>query len=198
MKVSPAHLTSRPQNPGVNNGSFTGNAALSTTQTLDVVGNKTGFYTVRQADVSSLATVTYMLRVPTGQGNLTLPALGGTLTLTGRDSKIHVVDYAAGNQTLLYSTGEIFTWATIGGRLVIVVYGNAGETHETAIKFTGSTPTAKVVSGSNALKTGVLNGTALAVQYKTTGETVVQVGSSILLYIVGKCCLDVAREVDIK
>ena len=33
-------------------GSFTGNSALKTTQVLDMVGNKTGFYVVRYAPSS--------------------------------------------------------------------------------------------------------------------------------------------------
>lgn len=47
LAVSPAYLTTRPQNIGNSQGSFTGNQALKTTQILDVVGNKTGFYIVR-------------------------------------------------------------------------------------------------------------------------------------------------------
>lgn len=47
LAVSPAYLTSRPQNIYNTSGSFTGNPALKTTQTLDVVGGKTGFYIVR-------------------------------------------------------------------------------------------------------------------------------------------------------
>jgi len=47
LAVSPAYLTSRPQNIYNTSGSFSGNPALKTTQTLDVVGGKTGFYIVR-------------------------------------------------------------------------------------------------------------------------------------------------------
>lgn len=64
----------------------------------------------RQADVSSIGIQTYKLTVPTSAGTIEVPTLGGSLTLNGRDSKIHVVDYVAGSTTLLYSTGEIFTW----------------------------------------------------------------------------------------
>lgn len=69
---------------------------------------------------------------------------------------------------------------------MILVYGNAGELHETAIKFTAPTPpTIKVVSGTGALKQKVLNGSTLALQFTTTGQTVVEVGNNILLYILG-------------
>jgi hypothetical protein len=67
---------------------------------------------------------------------------------------------------------------------VFVLYGNAGETLETAFLFNGTAPTVTVVSGAHKPKTGTKNG-ALALQYTTTGSTVVAVGSSILLYIVG-------------
>jgi len=47
LAVSPAYLTSQPQNIYNTSGSFTGNPALKTTQTVDVVGGMTGFYIVR-------------------------------------------------------------------------------------------------------------------------------------------------------
>lgn len=76
--------------------------------------------------------------------------------------------------------------ATIDGRDIILVYGNAGELHETAIKFKTSTaPAVKVLSGSSTVKQKVLNGGALALQYSTLGQTVVQVGSNTLIYILG-------------
>ncbi|KAJ6627468.1 glycoside hydrolase superfamily [Mycena sp. CBHHK59/15] len=178
--VSPAFLTSRPMNIFATQGSFTGNAALKTTQVLDVVGNKTGFYVVRQTDASTNAVQTYTLNLTTSIGAVTIPAIGGTLALNGKDSKIHVVDYAAGSTTLLYSTGEIMTWATIDGRDVILLYGNIGELHETAIKFTSKAPTATVVSGKGSIKTKILAGNSLVLQYTTTGQTVVEVGNAIL------------------
>ncbi|KAI9571159.1 glycoside hydrolase family 35 protein [Boletus coccyginus] len=187
LRVSPAYLTTRPMNLNSSQGAFTGDTALVTTQVLDAVGNVTGFYVIRQYDASSNTTLTYTLTLPTSSGNLTVPQLGGQLTLDGKDSKIHVVDYAAGSSHLLYSTGEIMTWATIDGRDVIIVYGNAGELHETAFMFNStSIPSARVVSGSQSLKTGTITSTSLVIQYTTTGQTVVEVGSNILLYILDR------------
>lgn len=81
--------------------------------------------------------------------------------------------------------------ATIDGRDVIIVYGNAGELHETAFKFdsTSGVPSANVVSGTQFLKTETINSTSLIIQYTTSGQTVVEVGSNILLYILGEGCL---------
>ena len=74
-----------------------------------------------------------MLTLPTSVGNLSIPQLGGTLTLNGRDSKIHVVDYDINGTTVLYSTAEIFTWKVFGQRKVLLVYGGGGEHHEISI-----------------------------------------------------------------
>lgn len=147
----------------------------------------------------------YKLALPTSSGDLSIPQLGGQLTLNGKDSKVHVVDYIAGSTHLLYSTGEIMTWyivpflmllrahwrstirATIDGRDVIVVYGNAGELHETAFKFNSTNiPGTKVVSGMQSLKTGIIDSTTLVVQYTTSDQTVVEVGPDILMYILGE------------
>ncbi|KAF9237579.1 glycoside hydrolase family 35 protein [Melanogaster broomeanus] len=179
LRVSPAYLTTRPTNL-YNQGTYTGNIALLTTQVLDAVGNMTGFYVVRQNDSSSNAMELYTLTLPTSAGNLTIPQLGGQLTLDGKDSKIHVVDYIAGSTQLLYSTGEIMTWATIDSRDIIIVYGNDGELHETAFKFsaTSKVPSAKVVSGTGTIKTGMIDSTNLVVQYTTAGQTVVETGQN--------------------
>lgn len=68
------------------------------------------------------------------------------------------------------------------------MYGNSGELHETAFKFNGTVPSVTVVSGTGTLKQKTLAGNSIAIQYTTIGQTVVEVGSNILLYILGMCC----------
>ncbi|KAG6900105.1 hypothetical protein C0993_002789 [Termitomyces sp. T159_Od127] len=192
LAVTPAYLTSRPQNIYATQGSFTGNPALKTTQVLDVVGKKTGFYIT---DASSTVAQTYTLTVATSIGTLTIPTISGHLTLNGRDSKIHAVDYVAGSTNVLYSSAEIFTCAhrnpsraIIDDKDVLFVYGNAGELHETALTFSSMPPVAEVLSGSGSIMQQNLGNNSLALQYITTGQTVVQVGSTVL-YILGKASL---------
>lgn len=74
------------------------------------MGDVTNFYVVRHAAYNSLESTNYRLTVPTSHGNVSIPQLSSTLTLNGRDSKIHVTDYDLGGLTLLYSTAEVFTW----------------------------------------------------------------------------------------
>lgn len=99
------YLTSTPGN--ASNGSYVDNAALAVTP---LFGNKTNFYVVRHADYNSQASTNYKLTVSTSAGTISIPQLSPTLTLNGRDSKIHVTDYDVGGINILYCSAEIFTW----------------------------------------------------------------------------------------
>lgn len=71
-------------------------------------------------------------------GNVSIPQLGGVLTLNGRDSKWHVTDYPLGDAAILeYSSAEIFTWKQFPGKTVLIVYGGPGERHELSVITTG-------------------------------------------------------------
>ena len=105
LMASPAYLTAVPMNGS--NGSFVNTDLLATTP---VISNLTGFYVLRHAYYNSTESTNYRLTVPTSTGILSIPQLSSTLTLNGRDSKIHVTDYEVGGFRLLYSSAEIFTW----------------------------------------------------------------------------------------
>ncbi|EOD50237.1 putative beta-galactosidase protein [Neofusicoccum parvum UCRNP2] len=117
LQASPAYLTAIPENKT--------HAYVDTEQILVTpIGNHpTRFYLVRHTDWTSWNPTPYRLTVPTSAGNLTVPQLGGTLTLNGRDSKIHVTDYDVGGTNLIYSSAEIFTWKKYAGRTVLLLYG---------------------------------------------------------------------------
>ena len=107
LRASPAYLTSTATVYGSNGSYSNSDAVLITT----LSNNVTRFIVARQADYASLATNQYKLVVPTSRGILTIPQIGNSsLSIIGRDSKIHVVDYDVGGRTLLYSTAEVFTW----------------------------------------------------------------------------------------
>ena len=108
--ASPAYLTATPGN--ASNGSYVNTAAIEVTG-LFGNGSATNFFVARHAAYNSLASTSYRLTVPTSAGNITIPQLRNystSLTLNGRDSKIHVTDYDVGGINLHYSSAEIFTW----------------------------------------------------------------------------------------
>ncbi|KAH7010369.1 glycoside hydrolase superfamily [Ilyonectria destructans] len=127
LHASKAYLTAIPQ-PRTH-------AYVSTDELLvtPVFGNKTRFFVLRHSQYDSLERTPYKLSVPTSHGSLTIPRLGGQLTLSGRDSKIHVTDYDVGGINLIYSTAEIFTWKKYGHKRVLILYGGDDELHEFAI-----------------------------------------------------------------
>lgn len=135
-KVSPSYLVTKPGN--LSTSMYTNNAALTVTALLGRNKTASSFFVVRHTDYSSEASANYKLMVPTSAGRLTIPQLGGSLTLSGRDSKIHVVDYKVAGTNILYSTAEVFTWKKFGSQNVLVLYGGPGEHHELAVSGPGN------------------------------------------------------------
>ncbi|KAJ5757703.1 uncharacterized protein N7511_006397 [Penicillium nucicola] len=139
LKVSPAYLTATSY-LGVN-GSYGAPAEIAVTSLIGN-GTQTNFYVARHADFTSTDKTQYTLTLTTSIGNITIPQLGGQLTLNGRDSKFHVTDYDVGGINLIYSSAEIFTWARgAGSARVLILYGGAGETHEFAVSSHLGKPT---------------------------------------------------------
>jgi hypothetical protein len=175
---SPSYLTSSVGNGTT--GTYTDSAALFTTP-LFGNGSATNFYVVRHADFQEQTPVTYTLNLNTSQGAVSIPQLGGSLTLSGRDSKWHVTDYDLGGTTLLYSTAEIFTWKKFEKSTVVVVYGGPGELHELSV--IASSP-ADVVEGTGM--TTKHTGTTTTINWKTDStRRVVKIGD-LLVYVLDR------------
>ena len=132
LAASPAYLSavSGPPKAG----------ALVSTDDLTVTSLKSGrtqFLVVRHTDYASKNSTNYSLSLPdTKFGALTVPQTDGTLSLHGRDSKIHVVNYDMFGINLVYSTAEVLTVKKFGGEVVLIVYGGPNEKHELAIDLT--------------------------------------------------------------
>lgn len=141
MKVSPSYLNAVPGHWSISR--FTTTPALTVTPLIGRL-SKSSFFVLRHSEYTSKASTNYKLKLPTSVGRLTIPQLNGTLTLNGRDSKIHVTDYDVAGTNILYSTAEIFTWKKFGDRKVLVIYGGENERHELAVS-TNSMPS--VVEG---------------------------------------------------
>ena len=124
LKVSPEYLVANAQ--PWENGSYVSTSIISTAR---LASEKSSFYVVRHASYNTVESTSYRMNIPSSAGNLSIP-LHGNLTLNGRDSKIHVVDYDVGEVKLLYSTAEVFTWKKYKEKTVLVLYGGADEAHE--------------------------------------------------------------------
>jgi hypothetical protein len=166
--------------PGYNTTDvYTDNEAITVTP---LFGEKTSFYVARQTRYNSLASTSYKLTVSTSQGNVTVPQLGGQLTINGRDSKIHVADFDVSGFNVLYSTAEIFTWKKYGKRTVLVVYGGANEEHELAVSETSG---ATAVEGSG-VKFSNRKGTTILHWETSSKRRVVRIGSDLYIVILDR------------
>lgn len=176
MKASPAYLEVTPGN--LTNTTYVSTSDISTTP---IFGNTTNFYVTRHSDYTSLDSTSYTLTVLTSIGNVTIPQLGGTLTLNGRDSKIHVTDYDVGGHNLIYSSAEIYTHGASGEKRVLILYGAAGETHEFAFPSSLGKPTIEGDSSTVTIKT---ISSANVVQWEVTEDRkVLHYGSNLDVYL---------------
>lgn len=143
-------------------------------------GSNGSFFIVRHSDYTSEASTNYTLSLPTSAGNITIPQLGGSLTLNGRDSKVHLTDYPVGASKLLYSTAEVFTWQAFENQTVLVVYGGPNELHELAV---AGSATGSLVEGDGV--TIQASNSSVILQWTTsTDRRIVQVGD-LFIYILG-------------
>ncbi|MCJ1351023.1 MAG: hypothetical protein MMC33_001005 [Icmadophila ericetorum] len=185
LKVSPAYLTAKPEAPKVR--SYTSSTALTVTR---LVGNVTSFYVVRHEIYSSTASINYRLTVPTSSGNIDVPQLGGSLSLSGRDSKIHVTDYYLGGPSLLYCSAEIFTWKKYPNKekTILLLYGNLGETHEAAFKdvIFDDQSAYELVEWEGEIKTSTTGDMIILNWTVTLKRKVVRVGQKLFVYLLDR------------
>lgn len=148
--------------------------------TTPVLGSNGSFFIVRHSDFTSEDSTNYTLTLPTSTGTISIPQLGGSLSLNGRDSKVHVTDYPVGSSTLLYSTAEIFTWQSYDNKTVLVVYGGPDELHELAVAG-GSAGSLVEGDGVTIQQT---NGSVVA-QWETSADRRIIEVDDLTIYILG-------------
>lgn len=117
------------------------NSAL---QTAARVNPDTGtqFVLVRHAVPTATTDDTATLTWATPDGTYQVP-----VEVDGRAAKVLLAGYDMGGQRLVYSTSELMTNTSIGGRDVALLYGRAGEAGQTVLRYR-SRPTVSVLSGS--------------------------------------------------
>ncbi len=178
FKAVPAYLTAT---PGVaRNGSLGAPPQLAVTP---LIGNRSSnFYVVRHADFRSKAATAYRLQIATSSGNLTVPQLGGRLTLNGRDSKIHVTDLAVGRTKLIYTTAEVLSIAKTESGSVLLLYSAPHELHEFAVPRSLGTP---ILYGAGI--TTRTRGSNLIVQWTSLPERrVLRFGTALIIHLLDR------------
>jgi hypothetical protein len=168
LAASPAYLTAVPGSPQA--GAYVSTKELTVTE---LTSGKTKFLVVRHTDYASKNSTNYKLSLNnTRIGPRAVPQASDTLSLHGRDSKIHVVDYDLHGINLLYSTAEILTVKRYGEEVVLVVYGSTNEQHELAVDM-ASRPTR--IQGQGIEVSQMADYTAVS-WMTTSQDRVIQIG----------------------
>lgn len=92
-----------------------------------------GFYVVRHSNSTSDTPATFKVQLQTSVGLVTAPTYADGVSLDGHIAKIMVTDFAIGNESIIYSTAEVLTYAIIDGKTTVVLWSAAGEINEAYI-----------------------------------------------------------------
>jgi len=110
----------------------------------------TQFHLVRHGDTTASTVETAHLALALKEGRFDIPQQPGTaITIDGRESKLLLADYRIGATRMAYSTSELMTDATIGGRDIAVLYGHHGTAGETLLDV-ATEPKVQVLAGDVA------------------------------------------------
>ncbi|KAH7120333.1 glycoside hydrolase superfamily [Dactylonectria estremocensis] len=172
LRVSPGYAAATPGNLSTTQYSTNANIAITPLKGED--GD--AFFVARHNDYTTTDSTSYKLKLPTSAGTITVPQLGGSLSLHGRDSKIHLADYPVGDYELLYSTAEVFTWKKFADKTVLVLYGGPNELHEVAVKKASKF---KLVEGEG-VKFSVKNKVGVFQWTTSSSRKVAQTGSLVI------------------
>lgn len=137
------------------------------------------FYLTEKNDTRSRTVTDFSLNVNTSVGPVTIPSL----QLNGRQARWIVTDYAIGNETLLYSSGEVLTYGLFD-QPVVVLYLKQGQTGEFAFK-SQSNITFKSYGADSGFATTPSNSSSnVSFKYKQAkGATVLQFSNGVLAYL---------------
>ena len=139
-----------------------------------------GFYVLQHNVSSSTASTTFSLYANTSTGRVSIP----NINLNGRQSKIVVIDYKFGKNTLLYSSAEVLTYANLDVD-VLVLYLGPGQIGEFA--FRAPFPLNFTIHGAPLNLASIhTNMTSKFIYTQGSGKTIVKLHNGILLYLLDR------------
>ncbi|KAI1778006.1 glycoside hydrolase family 35 protein [Hypoxylon cercidicola] len=184
IQSSPSYLTAI---PGISSTStYSDNSGITVTPVLASNSTDASFFIIRHTNYSSFASTQYRVKLPTSEGELTIPQTNGTLSLNGRDSKMMVTDYDVPGIRLLYSTADIFTHVKQGDNTILIMYAGAGEYNEFAVQSSGSQVNKIKGEASYTVKSDNSTDFTLVYWTATPEDSVIQIGDGLYVYLLDR------------
>lgn len=168
-----------------NNTEYTTNDAITTAELRNPETNA-AFYVIMHSNTTSGTTERFQLHVDTSEGGLTIPQFADDIVIDGHQAKILVTDFTFGDQTLLYSTAEVLSFAVIDGKSVLALWLPEGESGEFSVKSASS---AELFDASASENTVEFNETdeGIVVSYvQSTGMNIVQLGDGTRILLLDR------------
>lgn len=134
----------------VGNGTtnYTGNAAVFA-QELVSVDNNARFYVVKHANTTLTSYEGFSLNVNTSIGAITVPKYAPNVAIDGRQAKILVSDFHAGEQNVIYSTAEVLAVSVVDDKPIIAFWVPTGEAGEIYLEGVSQGTVASALRGSD-------------------------------------------------
>ncbi|VUC37130.1 unnamed protein product [Clonostachys rosea] len=143
-----------------------------------------GFYAIRPTDPTAPNDFATRITIKTSSGNVTVPRLGGSLSLKAHYAKILTTDFRFGDVNLLYSTAEILSYAFFDGKPSLVLWVFDGEDGEFAIEGARS---GNVLAGDKGKVKFEIERSKVTVNFKgQTGATVIELDNSLKVQVLDK------------
>lgn len=108
---------------------YTNNTNLFTTE-LRNPETGAAFYFIRHVQTASASEEWFALKVNTSIGEFYVPKISSAVVTSGHEGKVLVADFHFGNNTLLYATAEVLTYAIIDGKATLVLWTPSGRSGE--------------------------------------------------------------------
>ncbi|KAH8645474.1 glycoside hydrolase superfamily [Xylariales sp. PMI_506] len=140
------------------------------------------FYVTRHTTSTSNAPISYQLNVQTSLGNLTIPQLGGNVTINDYTARIVVTDFPLGNSSIVYSTAEVLTYLVLDGKPTLILWVPTGLSGEAYITGASNGTILSQAAGSQVQFQEADNGTIIAF-VQNSGRTVVDLGNVRLILV---------------
>lgn len=163
---------------------LTGNPNVFT-QHLYNVDNHARFYVTKHTNTTLTSLETFKLKMQTSVGSLTVPQYAPATVINGRQAKILISDFHAGDQNIIYSTAEILAVSIQNGKPLIALWVPTGESGELYLQGVRTGQVAKCAGCANVRFHGAAKGIIVSFM-QNAGSTVLEFENGVKVLLLDR------------
>ena len=163
---------------------LTGNPNVFT-QELYNVDNHSRFYVTKHTNTTLTTLESFKLKMQTSVGSLTVPQYAPATVINGRQAKILVSNFSAGNQNVIYSTAEVLAVSIQNGKQLIALWVPTGESGEFYLQGVRKGHVAKCAGCANVRFHQAPHGTVVSFM-QNAGSTVLEFENGVRVLLLDR------------